>query len=127
MQTMTMADGPSHSHSLSWPRHCAGRLRLRGMKAVTRSPPVRPRAAILMINMHQMHRDQCSASGPSPLGATFARRRSVRGVLTNLLTIQDAPPDLRTYTGGRCARLHRPDATSRTSMAWKRSAAESGS
>ena len=47
-----------------------------GMEAVTCSPPVRPRAAIRMINMHQMHPDQCSASAPSPLGATFATRRS---------------------------------------------------
>ena len=76
MQTITMTDAPPHSIVL----RCGGIVPVGsdcdGMEAVTRSPPVRPRAAIPMINMHQMHRDQRSASDPSPLGATFAMRRS---------------------------------------------------
>ena len=42
-------------------------------------------------------------------------------MLTDLLTIEDAPPDPRPYAGGRRARLRRAEATGRTSMAWKRS------
>ena len=43
------------------------------------------------------------------------------GVLTDLLTIRHAHPRPPPHAGGRCARLRRADATSRMSMAWKRS------
>jgi hypothetical protein len=42
------------------------------------------------------------------------------GLLTNLLTVHDAPQHLPANAGGRCARLPRAEATRRTSMAWKK-------
>ena len=42
-------------------------------------------------------------------------------MLTDLFTIEDAPPDPRPYAGGRRARLRLSEATGRTSMAWNRS------